>query len=126
MKNRRYAAVELLMSYPDSVVAEMLGIKLRTLTRWSGMRDFAEALKERERRQRESLARIARQAALRAAASLCQATGEPSKADAKVLLEVLKASGAFEPEQADPADALAEVVGRVMNAEEEKNGGSIR
>lgn len=110
MNGRRLVAVELLLSYPDSTVAEMLGVRLQTLNRWMGEDEFATALRAREREQVRGLARIARQAAIRAAASLCQTVADQAKPDVKVLLDILKASGAFEAEQADPADAVREII----------------
>ena len=112
MNARRRAAVELLLSHPDSTAAEMLGVRLSTLRKWMEMDDFAAALARRERDQAASLRRIARQSAVNAASALCAGCSETSKADIKVLLEVLKASGAFDAEQADPGEALAEVIRR--------------
>ena len=122
VKNRHATAVELLMSYPDHIVAEMLGVRLRTLTRWMGMREFRDALREREQSQSRALGRVARQAALRAASTLCQTAGngDVSKTDPKILLDLLKISGAFEKsDESDSADALAEIINRATNAEEE-------
>lgn len=110
MRAKQAAAVELLMSYPDYVVAEMLGVRLQTLSRWMARDDFSGALREREREQKHTLARIARQSAVRAAASLCELAGNGAKPDPKLLVDILKASGAFEPEQPDPAEALREIV----------------
>jgi len=112
MKSKRYAALELLMSHPDCVVAEMLGIKLATLRDWMNRPDFAEALRRREQEQRASLRRISIQAAINAAASLCQAAGEQSKPDIKALLEMLKLSGAFDAGSTDPGEALSEIIRR--------------
>jgi hypothetical protein len=110
LKARHVTAIELLLSYPDSVVAEMLGIRLGTLTQWMRNDEFAKALNDREREQREGLARIARQAAIRAATMLCQVAQDQTKPDAKALLEIIKASGAFEEEEIDPGEALAEAI----------------
>ena len=118
MNGRRKLAIELLMSYPDSTVAEMLGVRLKTVIRWMKTPEFADALREREKHQRQALARLARQDALKAAASLCESNGGAAKPDPKLLLETLKLSGAFEIPGIDPADALAEIVNRAMNAEE--------
>ena len=121
MKARHVTAIELLLSYPDSVVAEMLGIRLGTLARWMESDQFAKALRDREREQRKGLARIARQAALRAATSLCQVAQDQTKPDAKALLEIIKASGAFEEEQADPGEALAEAIKMATRTAEAAN-----
>ena len=121
MNTRRQTAVDLLMSYPDSVVAEMLGVRLGTLRRWMHMEDFAEALDQRDKEQKATVARIARQAAVNAAASLCQVASEPSKTDIKVLLEVLKACGAFEEKAEDAGQALAQII-RLATAAEETSG----
>ena len=110
MNNRRAAAVELLLSHPDSTVAEMLGVRLVTLRRWMREREFCSDLKAREREQAASLSRISRQAALNAASALCSAIADPSKPDNKLLIDILKQSGAFEAEPGDPGDALAEAI----------------
>lgn len=112
--NHKYAAaVELLLAHPDTVVAEMLGIRLATLRRWMRNPAFSQILRERELEQRSGAVRIARQAVVNAAAKLAGAVGGAEKPDPKVLLDVLKAAGAFDPEQADPAQALAEFVSRL-------------
>ena len=110
MEGKRLAAVELLMSYPDSVVAEMLGVRLQTVARWMRDEEFMGALKAREREQYRSLVRIARQAAVRAATALCQTAGDQAKPDPKAMLDILKASGAFEAEPTDPSEALRDVI----------------
>lgn len=119
MGTRRSYAIELLMSFPEAVVAEMLGLKLCTLRRW--MRDdrFAEALREREREQAASLARLSRQAAVNAAAVLCQVFSGGCKADPKVVLETLKVSGAFDIPQEDPARALADMIKKAADLDKE-------
>lgn len=110
MNGKRLAATELLMSYPDTVVAEMLGIRMQTLARWMQDQNFAEALRAREREQVRSIARIARQAALRAAAMLCQIAADQTRPDAKVMLEIVKASGAFDAEQENPGQSLVDII----------------
>lgn len=112
MKSKQSSALDLLMSQPDSVVAEMLGVRLATLREWMSQPEFAETLKKREQEQRASLRRISIQAAINAAASLCQAAGEHSKPDMKSLLEMLKLSGAFEGETNDASAALSEIIRR--------------
>ncbi len=118
LKTKHAAAIELLLSYPDHVVAEMLGIRLQTLARWMHDAGFAETLRAREREQKRSLARIARQSALRAAATLCDMAGNGARPDPKVLVDILKASGAFEPEQDDPAEAIREIIRNAGQAAE--------
>ncbi len=120
MNAKRALAVELLMNYPDWMVAEMVGVRLRTLMRWMRMPDFADALREREKQQARSLFRLARQAALKAAAALCETNGGTAKPDPKVLLETLKLSGAFETPAQDPVDALGEIVNRALAASDEE------
>jgi hypothetical protein len=100
------------MCHPDTVVAEMLGLRLSTLRQWMRDEDFVDALREREREQAAGFKRLARQAAVNAASTLCQITAESAKSDAKALLDILKASGAFEAESVDPGEALAEIIRR--------------
>ncbi|MDH7602290.1 MAG: hypothetical protein QHI38_09100 [Armatimonadota bacterium] len=120
MNAKRALAVELLMNYPDWVVAEMVGVRLKTLQGWMKMPDFAEALREREKDQARSVSRLARQAALKAAAALCEVNGGTAKPDPKILLETLKLSGAFEEPVQDPADVLGELVNRALAASGEE------
>lgn len=110
-------AVELLMQYPDSTVAEMLGVRIETLRQWMQTSDFAEALKVREGEQMMSAARLARQAVVNTASSLCALTAEPQKCDAKVLIEIIKVSKVFETESENPGTVLAEVIRRAVDAE---------
>lgn len=120
MKTRHRSAIELLMSHPDSTVAEMLGIRLTTLRNWLHDPKFAQALRTREKEQKASAGRIARQAAINAAATLCQAVSDPLKPDVKALLEVLKASGAFEAELEDSGEALSDLIRQAAKMEEER------
>ncbi|MCE5314497.1 MAG: hypothetical protein ABFD49_08720 [Armatimonadota bacterium] len=119
MKSKRRAAIELLMCHPDTVVAEMLGLRLSTLRQWMRQDDFTEALRRREREQSAESKRLARQAALNAASALCQITSESAKSDAKALLDILKASGAFEVDNIDAGEALAEIIKRASQEEDD-------
>ncbi|MCE5322053.1 hypothetical protein LLG46_01920 [bacterium] len=119
MKARMRSAIELLMCHPDNMVAEMLGVKLPTLRGWMREDSFMEALREREKEQASESRRLARQAALNAASALCRMTSESTKADGKVLLEILKASGAFETPEVDPGEALAEIIRRASEDKDE-------
>lgn len=110
VKSRHRAAIELLLSHPDTTVAEMLGIRLATLRAWMQIDGFSEALRAREREQQAGARRIARQAVISSAAKLCELASDSSKPDPKVLLDILKASGAFEAQPEDPGAALAEII----------------
>jgi hypothetical protein len=110
MKARHRAAIELLLSHPDTTVAEMMGVRLVTLRAWMEMEGFVEALRAREREQEAGARRIARQAVVNSAAKLCQLAAEPEKPDTKILVDVLKVSGVFDAESEDPGAALAEIV----------------
>lgn len=117
MKPRLRTAIELLLCHPETTVAEMMGVRLVTLRDWMKTEGFAEALRAREREQAASARRLARQAVVNSAVRLCQLSSDPQKADAKVLLDLLKASGSFEAEAEDPGAALAEVI-RLTRSEE--------
>lgn len=113
MKAKYHTAVELLMSHPDTMVAEMMGVRLVTLRRWMESYEFKQALKAREREQAASAKRIARQAVVNAASALYQAASDPAKPDAKVLLDLVKVSGALEADEEDPGAALADLIKQV-------------
>lgn len=117
MKPRLHAAIDLLLSHPEATVAEMMSVKLSTLRDWMRTEGFSEALRAREREQVASARRLARQAVVNSAARLCELSADPQKADPKILVDVLKASGVFEAEPEDPGAALAEAI-RAARAEE--------
>lgn len=124
MKAKHRTAVELLLSHPDTTVAEMLGIRLSTLRAWTQTAEFAEALRQRESEQQFAARRIARQAVVNSAATLCQLASNSQKLDAKLLVDVLKASGAFETESNDPGAVLAEIMDRARRNVEERHAES--
>ena len=121
MKAKHHSAVELLLSHPDTTVAEMLGVRLSTLRAWMQIEGFAEALSAREIEQQSAAKRIARQAVLNSAAALCQLASGAAKPDTKMLVDVLKASGAFEPEPEDPGAGLAEIIDRARRNVEDRH-----
>jgi hypothetical protein len=121
MKAKLKSAVELLLCHPDTVVAEMLGVRLSTLQGWMRTDGFVEAMRAREREQAASARRLARQAVVNSAARLCQFASDPTKPDAKVLVDLLKASGTFEAEAEDPGAELAGVIRRARQEVEEAN-----
>lgn len=121
MKPRLRTAIELLLSHPDAVVAEMIGVRVATLHAWMSEESFRKALREREREQAASARRLAKQSIVNSAARLCQIASDPSKSDAKVLVDLLKASGAFDAPDEDPGAGLAEVLRRIEHEEEEAN-----
>jgi hypothetical protein len=110
MGPRHRRALDLLMSRQPHEVAEEMGVTLVTIERWMGSGEFRDALREREREQKRSLARLARQAAVRAARVLCDSASESAKLDAKLLLEIVKASGAFASEADDDDGGLDEMI----------------
>lgn len=116
-------AIELLLSHPDATVAEKIEVDLCVLRKWMRTPEFRAELNAREQEQKASAARLARQAVLNAATALSRATGDTeTKMEAKVLLDVLKASGALEDKGEDPGAALAEVIRRVTVPDKAKDG----
>ena len=118
LNNQRKCAIDLLMCHPETLVAEMLGIKTSTLRSWMCDSEFSDALRERDNGQRTSLLRLARQSALFAAASLCQSASEPGKLDLKIAVELMKLSGAFEKEEISEMDALSEIIKMAAKTDE--------
>ncbi len=108
--NRKTKAVDLLLSHSDKAVADMVGVKLSTLRSWMRTDAFVEALREREREQTLAAKRLARQAVINSAVKLCELTQNSSNAEAKVLLDVIKASGSLDQENEDPGALLADAI----------------
>ena len=114
-------AVRLLMELPEARVAEELGIRLITLRRWKGKKEFAEALRTAGREARDSAARILCNTLAHAAARVhaqvaLRADDERSpRPDLKVLVDMFKASGALtsaldgSAQSEDLDDVLAEL-----------------
>jgi hypothetical protein len=123
MNAKHRSAVELLLSHPETTVARRLGVQLETLRAWMQTDEFAEALRAREREQQAAAKRIARQAVLKSAAKLCQLASNPKKTDTKVLIDVLKASGAFEAETDDAGAGLAQII-KLAEQEADANASS--
>lgn len=117
MKSRRARAIDYLMSCTPEQAAEALGVRIQTLEQWMQMEDFKEALRVREREDKRSLARIARRAALNAAQTLADIATDRAKPDVKILLELVKASGAFEQEAEDASDGFDEIIRRLQGDE---------
>jgi hypothetical protein len=103
----------------------MLGVRLATLRGWMQTDGFIEALHAREREQAAAARRLARQAVVNSASRLCQLAADPQKTDAKVLVDLLKASGSFETEADDPGAALAELIKLTRLEEEEANDSRV-
>ncbi len=117
MKAKHRTAIDLLFSYPEPVVAEMLGIRLATLRNWLKMPEFTQALRQREREHRIAAARMAGQAVMNSAAALCKITENKTSPDTKVLLDLLKAASAFDKQVEDPGADLKEIIRRVSQEE---------
>lgn len=117
MNPRKTAAIDLLLAHPEPVVAEMMGIRLTTLRRWMRDPEFTQALRERERQQAEALGRITRGTVLEAVRALRRLVADPAKPDLKAVVDVLKASGAFEQQVQDPGAALAEIIASLPDEE---------
>lgn len=113
MRPRHRRALDLLMSRRPCEVAEEIGVTLATIERWMGSSEFREALREREREQKRTLGRLARQAAVGAARALCEPASEGAKLDAKILLEIIKASGAFEIDPDTSGDDVDDMIRRI-------------
>ncbi|NLN75879.1 MAG: hypothetical protein GX139_06175 [Armatimonadetes bacterium] len=121
MRAKHRDAIELLLCHPDTVVAEMIGVRLSTLRGWMESDRFARALRVREREQELGAKRIARQAVVNSAARLCQLASNPDKPDTKVLVDVLKVSGVFDAESEDPGAALVDMVKAIHDKTEGDN-----
>lgn len=80
--------------------------------------EFKKTLRQLEKNQAKSLARLSRQTALMSSAYLCRAISEQCKIDAKVLLDIIKASGAFEQTAESAESALADVVSAISERQQ--------
>ncbi|MBI2844577.1 MAG: hypothetical protein HYX78_14375 [Armatimonadetes bacterium] len=102
--------MKLMFCKPDEEVARELGVKLETVALWRENTEFQEALAEEEKAIKSAAARISSDASLAAAKNLHRLMTEGK--DGKLCLDTLKASGAFEKKENDPADALESLVQR--------------
>lgn len=112
---RQRKAIKLMFQMTDEEVAREVGIRTKTLAAWRRSPEFREALVAEVRAVRAATARIASQATLAAAKNLHKVLAEGK--DSKILLDALKASGAFEGQEDLSEDALEDIVRQVMSGE---------
>ena len=112
LSSKQQTAIELLFSNTEQQAVQTLGVQKETMRRWLKNPEFCNAIRDAERRQHQSLVRIAGNAALHAVVSLC--TG----VDPKTALEVLKLSKALEQQDEDPAEYIAEILKRLDRDDE--------
>ncbi|MDO8588969.1 MAG: hypothetical protein Q7T82_18235 [Armatimonadota bacterium] len=97
LHHKQKKAVRLLCQVPEERVAAEVGVLVKTLRRWMGNREFAEALAAQIREGRDSAARICSQGYAHAAAKLHEVvageTGASAKLDVKTLVDILKGGG---------------------------------
>jgi hypothetical protein len=132
LHSRQKKAVRLLFEAPEDRVAEELGIRMDTLRRWKGMREFRSAMKAMSLETRESAVRIISRCLVHTAARIHEAVaGGPDgphslKLDAKVMVDLLKASGspAASFSDGDDGNGLADVLARIA-ADQEGSGDGV-
>ncbi|MDO8684899.1 MAG: hypothetical protein Q7N50_15655 [Armatimonadota bacterium] len=119
-------AVRLLFEAPEEKVAEMLGVKLDTLRRWKGKREFIDAMQLAATETRQSATRILSNALAHAAERIHEmvaigADTQPLKPDAKVMVDMLKASGMLEAVLNDTgeSESLASILAQLAQEEDE-------
>ena len=91
-------AVRLLFEMPEDRVAKEVGVRLSTLRRWMGRRDFVHAMDAWGREGHDAAVRISSQNSAHAAAKLQEIVtgkvdGASAKLDAKTLVDLLKGGG---------------------------------
>lgn len=104
-------AVRLMFQTSEEDVARELGVRVETISSWWKIPEFREALAAEARVIRSTAARIASEASLAAAKNLYKILSEGK--DGKLLLDTLKASGAFDAVVESPEESLEEIVRQV-------------
>ena len=130
LTRKQKLAIESLFHRAEEEVAASVGVRMDTLRRWKSQPEFAAALAARSREIRAAAARILSMSSLTAAEklkALIDAAGrQGEKADPKVLLDTLKASGLFdaaaEPEEGVSLDQLIAEATRMARAEDSDGG----
>ena len=131
LTKRQNLAIESLFHKTEEEVAALIGVQRETLRRWKSQPEFAAALCARAREIRNAAVRILSMSSLTAAEklkALIDASGPGNKADPKMLLDTLKASGLFDV-AAEPTEdvsleqLIAEAVrlGRTEDADGDDN-----
>ena len=130
LTKKQKLAIESLFHKAEEEVAASVGVRKETLRRWKSQPEFAAALAARSREIRAAAARILSMSSLTAAEklkALIDASGQQGeKADPKVLLDTLKASGLFdaaaEPEEGISLDQLIAEAARLARTEDSDGG----
>jgi hypothetical protein len=119
-------AVRLLFEMPEHRVVEELGIMPKTLTRWKGQKEFRAAMQTRSRETQESVERIISESFGHAASKVCELLASQAvttKADLKVVIEMLKSGGFLQRwgKNTTQVGDLDSVIGRVLGADRAKD-----
>jgi len=103
---------------PEEEVAKAMGVQVRTVRRWLKRSDFRAELRQLQQEYRQAAARFASRQARDAALKLGELI---ENRDPKVLLDTLKASGAFEYQDAADADGgLDAILEKLAAVDEDK------
>lgn len=106
-------ALRLMFKMTDQEVMAELGVQPETMAKWKKDPDFLTALADEEREARVAVSRMATEASLQAAKNLH--TQVSTGKDAKLSLEILKASGAFAEREESNDDAFGAIVRRSLD-----------
>jgi hypothetical protein len=121
LTRRQRKAIKLMFQMTDAEVATSVEVRPETLAAWLREDDFREALAAESRSIKSAAARMTSDAALSAAKKLKETieTGKETK-DSKLILDTLKASGAFAVQDDDAGESLEGMVSRLA-VEDDKN-----
>jgi hypothetical protein len=114
---RQQRALRLMFRMSDEEICEEIGVKLSTIGSWRKLREFRQALAAEGREIRAATARIASNASLNAAANLNKMIADSK--DGKLMLDILKAGGSFEPIEEADGETLDDILRQVMGNESE-------
>ena len=125
LHTKQKKAVELLFRLPEHEVAEQVDVRLSTLRRWLGKREFADAMSARVREDRNSAERITSLSCAHAAARLYKVVAadpgdNTAKIDAKTLLDLLKGSGVLK--ESDEGENRNEAIDTIMSRNAARHG----
>lgn len=114
-------AIKLMFQKPEEEIAAELGVTAEVIAKWRLNPEFRKALAAEERAIRASASRLTSEASLMAAKNLHTLLADPK--DAKLALDTLKASGAFEErEEEDEWPFRSELPGTEGSSEYESGG----
>lgn len=116
-------AVEMLLEFTQSEVADKLNVHRETLRAWMNDPEFANTLADRVRENRRTAVRLLSQVCIEACRELrALILSDDDKNKPKLIIEILKAGGLLQEVGLDDGDPIGTLLARLNEDDENTDG----